>query len=69
MLNGIDLTYRYQPLDSAVYQGVVVGTELFRNSERFALRRRFEAGKRQSYGGYGYAELKLNKKLVDGISF
>ena len=33
-LNGIDLTYRYQPLSSAVYQGVTWGSELYTNSER-----------------------------------
>jgi len=66
-LNGIDVTYRYQPLDSLVYQGLTVGSELFRNSERFA----FDdaAKRRQSYGGYSYAELKLNKNWSTGFLF
>ncbi len=67
ILNGIDLTYRYQPLDSAVYQGLVVGTELFRNSERFASDD--NSKRRQSYGGYSYAELKLNKNWSTGFLF
>jgi hypothetical protein len=67
MLNGIDLTYRYQPLDSVVYQGLTIGSEFFRNSERFAFD---DAAKRQqSYGGYGYAELKLNKNWSTGFLF
>src|SRR5689334_8978117 len=66
-LNGIDVTYRYQPLDSVVYQGVTVGSEFFRNSERFA----FDslAKRREAYGGYSYAELKLNKNWSTGFLF
>ncbi len=33
-LTGIDLTYRYQPLGSTLYQGLTIGTEFFGNSER-----------------------------------
>jgi hypothetical protein len=67
MINGIDLTYRYQPLSSLVYQGVTVGSELFRNSERIG----FDdlAKRRQSYGGYSYAELRLNKNWSTGFLF
>jgi len=67
ILSGIDLTYRYQPLDSVVYQGLTVGSEFFSNSERFA----FDDGskRRQSYGGYSYAELKLNKNWSTGFLF
>jgi hypothetical protein len=81
-LNGVDLTYRYQPLDSAVYQGFTWGSELFVNSER----RPFEievaniddptivetstvAKRRRSVGGYSYAELKLNKNWSTGFLF
>ncbi len=35
MLNGVDLTYRYQPLGSSVYQGLTWGSEFYANSERF----------------------------------
>lgn len=67
ILSGIDLTYRYQPLDSVVYQGLTIGSEFFRNSERVGLD---DASKRrQSYGGYSYAELKLNKNWSTGFLF
>ena len=67
MLNGIDLTYRYQPLSSVVYQGVTWGSEFFANSERIP----FEdvAKRRRSYGGYSYAEMKLNKSWSTGFLF
>jgi hypothetical protein len=67
ILSGIDVTYRYQPLESGVYQGLTFGSELFRNSERFA----FDSAskRRQSYGGYSYAELKLNKNWATGFLF
>ena len=67
MLNGIDVTYRFQPLDSAVYQGLTVGSEFFRNSERFEVNAL--AKRRQAYGGYSYAELKLNKNWSTGFLF
>jgi hypothetical protein len=64
-LNGVDLTYRYQPLESAVYQGLTWGSEVYVNNERFP----FGAGaqREQSYGGYSYAELKLNKSWSTGF--
>ena len=67
ILNGIDVTYRYQPLASVVYQGLTVGGEFFRNSERIG----FDdtSKRRQSYGGYSYAELKLNKNWSTGFLF
>lgn len=67
-LAGIDLTYRYLPLASTTYQGVTVGAELFTNSER--LMRPNDSFKRMtSYGGYSYAELKLNKSWSTGFLF
>jgi len=67
MLNGIDVTYRYQPLSSVVYQGVTWGSEFFANSQRIP----FEdvAKRRRSYGGYSYAEMKLNKSWSTGFLF
>ena len=65
MLNGIDLTYRYQPLGSVVYQGLTWGNEFYFNSQRFGLD---DSAKRsRSYGGYSYAELKLNKNWSTGF--
>jgi hypothetical protein len=67
MLNGIDLTYRFQPLDSAVYQGLTVGSEIFHNGETFGVDSL--AKRREAYGGYSYAELKLNKNWSTGFLF
>jgi Sec-independent protein translocase protein TatA len=67
VLGGIDLTYRYQPLDSAVYQGLTVGAELFGNSERVLLDD--AAKRRRALGGFSFAELKLNKTWSTGFLF
>jgi hypothetical protein len=67
MLNGIDLTYRFQPLASTVYQGLTVGSEFFHNSQRFAFDS--AAKRQQAYGGYSYAELKLSKNWSTGFLF
>ncbi len=82
IVNGIDATYRYQPLSSVVYQGFTWGNELFVNSERRPLQIEIPSlddpsiletstvGKRQrSVGGYSYAELKLNKNWSTGFLF
>lgn len=66
-LSGLDLTYRYQPLGSTLYQGVTVGAELFGNSERVervsGFRRMFAPG------GYAYAEAKLNREWSTGFLY
>ena len=66
-LSGLDLTYRYQPLDSTLHQGVTVGAELFGNSERVerasGFRRMFAPG------GYAYAEAKLNREWSAGFLY
>ena len=67
-LAGIDLTYRYQPLDSTTYQGLTIGSELFTNSER-VIRPSDLIKREQSFGGYSYAELKLNKSWSTGFLF
>ena len=65
ILNGVDLTYRYQPLSSAVYQGLTWGSEFYFNSQRFPTDD--SANRSQTYGGYSYAELKLNKNWSTGF--
>ena len=65
MLNGIDLTYRYQPLASTIYQGLTWGSEFYFNSARFPFGEL--AQRRRSYGGYSYGELKLNKNWSTGF--
>ena len=66
-LSGLDLTYRYQPLDSTLHQGVTVGAELFGNSERVER----ESGYRRMFapGGYAYAEMKLNREWSAGFLY
>jgi hypothetical protein len=81
-LSGVDLTYRYQPLDSSLYQGFTLGSELFFNSERrpfeievpniddpSILETQTVSKRRRSVGGYSYAELKLNKSWSTGFLF
>jgi hypothetical protein len=71
ILNGIDLTYRYQPLGSSVYQGFTWGNEFYANSERipFDVEDVTLAKRRHTFGGYSYAELKLNKNWSTGFLF
>jgi hypothetical protein len=69
MVNGIDVTYRYQPLSSVVYQGVTWGSEFFANSERIPFEDLDVAKRRRSFGGYSYAEMKLNKSWSTGFLF
>ena len=68
VLGGIDLTYRYQPLASTLYQGFTWGSEFYNNSQRFPFDG--DVAKRQlSYGGYTYGELKLNRNWATGFLF
>jgi hypothetical protein len=82
ILGGVDLTYRYQPLGSTLYQGFTWGSEFYNNSQRFpfdievpnvddpSILETQTVGRRQrSYGGYSYAELKLNRNWSTGFLF
>jgi hypothetical protein len=66
-LNGIDLTYRYQPLGATLYQGFTLGAEFFGNSERVER----ASGYRRMFapGGYAYVEAKLNREWFAGFLF
>ncbi|MEX0802196.1 MAG: hypothetical protein WD688_02575, partial [Candidatus Binatia bacterium] len=66
-LSGLDVTYRYQPLASTLYQGFTLGGELFGNSERVER----ESGFRRmlAMGGYAYAEAKINREWAAGFLF
>jgi hypothetical protein len=66
-LIGVDVTYRYQPLASTLYQGLTVGGELFRNSER--LERASGFHRIAAHGGYAYAEAKVNREWSAGFLF
>jgi hypothetical protein len=66
ILSGVDLTFRYQPLASSVYRGFTWGSEFYANSQRFPVND-LVAKRQQSYGGYSYGELKLNKNWSTGF--
>jgi hypothetical protein len=82
ILTGVDLTYRYQPLASTLYQGFTWGSEFYTNSQRFPfdievpnpddpsiLETQSVGKRRRSYGGYSYVELKLNRSWSTGFLF
>jgi hypothetical protein len=81
-LSGVDLTYRYQPLASTLYQGFTWGSEFYFNTQRFpfdievpsvddpdVLETQTVARRRRSYGGYSYGELKINRNWATGFLF
>jgi hypothetical protein len=68
ILTGVDLTYRYQPLASTLYQGFTWGSEFYTNNQRFPVDDAV-AKRQQSYGGYTYGELKLNRNWSTGFLF
>jgi hypothetical protein len=67
-LSGLDLTFRYQPPGRALYQGFTLGAELLANSERVE-RDEERRQRRRALGGYGYAELKLDRNWSSGFLF
>lgn len=66
-LTGVDLTYRYQPLGSTLYQGLTIGGEFFGNSERVERVSGFD--RMFAPGGYAYAEAKINRNWSAGFLF
>jgi hypothetical protein len=66
-LIGLDLTYRYQPLASVLYQGFTLGGELFGNSERVERDSGFR--RMRALGGYAYVEAKLSREWAAGFLF
>jgi hypothetical protein len=66
-LAGVDVTYRYQPLGSTLYQGFTLAGEFFGNSERVerasGFRRMFAPG------GYAYGEAKINREWAAGFLY
>jgi hypothetical protein len=66
-LSGVDVTYRYEPLGSTLYQGFAVGGEFFGNTERAerpsGFRRMFAPG------GYVYGEAKINREWAAGFLY
>jgi hypothetical protein len=66
-LTGLDVTYRYQPLVSTLYQGLTLGGELFGNSER--VERASGFSRMFAPGGYAYAEARLNREWSAGFLY
>jgi len=66
-LAGLDLTYRYQPLASVLYQGFTLGGELFGNTERVERSSGFR--RVRALGGYAYGEAKINREWAAGFLF
>jgi hypothetical protein len=64
-LAGLDLTYRYEPLASTLYQGFTVGGELFANTERVERESGFR--RMRALGGYAYTEAKINREWAAGF--
>jgi hypothetical protein len=66
-LSGVDLTYRYQPLGSTLYEGFTLGAEFFGNSERVER----SSGFRRMFapGGFAYGEAKLNRQWAAGFLY
>jgi hypothetical protein len=54
-LTSVDVTYRYQPLGSTLYQGLTLGGEFFGNSERVARRLCLWRGQNQPAVGRGFS--------------
>lgn len=66
-LTGVDLTYRYHPVQGGMRRGLVWGTEVLQNVER-----RFDASSNlptdrvRSYAGYSYVEFKAGRRWRPG---
>ncbi len=66
-LTGIDMTYRYQPLGSTLYQGFTLAGEFFGNSER--VERASGARRMFAPAGYVYGEAKINREWAAGFLY
>lgn len=66
-LSGVDVTYRYQPLGSTLYEGITLGGELFGNSERIERDDAFE--RIRALGGYAYIEARLTRQWAAGFLY
>ena len=67
-LNGVDLTYRYQPAQGGMYKGAVWGTEVMQNNERrFDPLTKLPNDRVRAYSGFSYVQLKLGRRLRPGV--
>jgi hypothetical protein len=73
-LFGVDLTYRYTPLASAAYRGLIWGTEFLWNRENRLAEAATEDTPavfryRNAFGGYSYVEARFTRRLYAGFLF
>jgi hypothetical protein len=66
-LNGVDLTYRYQPAAGGMYHGLVWGTEVMQNDERRFDSNDLPTDRVRSYSGFSYVQLKLGRRWRPGV--
>ena len=79
ILSGIDLTYRYVPLQTASYRGLVIGTELLQNhedrpvggfsDEEEEVSEPLEFKTQDAFGMYAYIEARLSRTWYPGFLF
>jgi len=64
-LNGVDMTYRWQPAAGGLYKGFLWGTEVLQNNERTYGRNvgddNLPKDRAMSYAGYSFIQLKLGR--------
>lgn len=66
-LNGVDLTYRYQPASGGMYHGLLWATEVLQNCERrLDPATLLPIGRKTSYAGYSYVQLKAGAHWEPG---
>jgi hypothetical protein len=73
-LVGIDFTYRYTPLQSASYRGLIWGTEILLNRENRQIQEASDEGPpvfryRDAWGGYTYLEGRFTRRWNAGFLF
>ena len=67
-LSGIDLTYRYQPVQGGIYKGVIWGTEVMQNNERrFSPTTNLPTDRVRSFAGFSYIQVKLGRQWRPGV--
>ena len=66
-LTGLDITYRYQPVQGGLYKGVIWGTELMQNNERRFDGSNLPQRRNHSYSGFSYVELRSGRHLRGGV--
>ncbi len=68
-LSGIDLTYRYQPVQGGLYKGVIWATEVMSNNERrFNSTTNLPTDRVRSFAGFSYIQVKLGRQWRPGVS-